>query len=275
VSSAAPTPATSELEALLARLAALESRAQARDERIKLLEEENRWLKAQIFGRSSEKTPAEERNPYQAWLFNEAEALARTAESAPQSITIPAHERGKGGRRKLSATLPRVEIVHDLPDEQKVCAADGTALVHIGEEICEQLDFKPAQIRVIRNIRPKYACPCCKSGVSIAPVALQIFPKSLATPALLAHIATAKFVDGIPLYRQERQFQRLGIDLGRSTMAGWMIRLGGTHVVPLVNLLNEHLLEAPLIHCDETRLQVLRSDKEPTADHWTTGPFHR
>jgi transposase len=84
----------------------------------------------------------------------------------------------------------------------------------------------------------------------------------------LAHIATAKFVDGIPLYRQETQFDRLGIDLGRATMAGWMIRLGGTHVVPLINLMNEHMLDAPLVHCDETRLQVLRSDKAPTADHW-------
>ena len=268
MSSAAPTPTTSDLEALRARLAALESRAQARDERVELLEEENRWLKAQLFGRSSEKTPAEERNPDQAWLFNEAEALARAAERAPQSIAIPAHERGKGGRRKLSATLPRVEVVHDLSAEEKICAADGTALVRIGEEVSEQLDYKPAQIRVIRNIRPKYACPCCKSAVAIAPVPAQLFPKSLATPSLLAHIATAKFVDGIPLYRQEGQFGRLGIDLGRATMAGWMIRLGGTHLVPLINLLNEHMLEAPLIHCDETRLQVLRSDKAPTADHW-------
>ena len=88
------------------------------------------------------------------------------------------------------------------------------------------------------------------------------------TPSLLAHIATAKFVDGIPLYRQEGQLHRLGIDLGRATMAGWMIRLGGTHLVPLINLMNEHMLEAPLIHCDETRLQVLRSNKAPTANHW-------
>lgn len=246
----------------------MEARGQARDERIELLEEENRWLKGQLFGRSSEKTPTEERNPDQAWLFNEAEALARAAESAPQSLTIPAHERGRGGRKKLSAALPRIEVVHDLPPEQKVCAHDGAAFERIGEEISEQLDFKPAQMRVIRNIRPKYACPCCHSSVAIAPVPLQLFPKSLATPALLAHIATAKFVDGIPLYRQEGQFERLGVTLGRATMAGWMIRLGATHLVPLINLMSEHILEAPVIHCDETRLQVLRSDKAPTADHW-------
>jgi transposase len=189
-------------------------------------------------------------------------------ESAPASVTIRAHERGKGGRKKLPAILPRVEVVHDLPEDQKVCGADGTVLERIGEEISEQLDFKPAQARVIRHIRPKYACPCCRTGVAIAPVPLQLLPKSLATPALLAHIATAKFVDGMPLYRQEAQFDRLGVTLGRATMAGWMIKLGGTHVVPVVNLLRELMLEDPLIHCDETRLQVLKSDKAPTADHW-------
>src|SRR6185312_10563615 len=190
------------------------------------------------------------------------------AESAPQSITIPPHERGKGGRKKLSSALPRVDVIHDLPQDQKICTADGTALERIGEEISEQLDFKPAQVRVILNIRPKYACPCCKSGVRIAPVPLQLLPKSLATPALLAHMTTAKFVDGIPLYRQEAQLGRLGVRIPRATSAGWMILLGGTHVVPIVNLMREHLLEGPLIHCDETRLQVLKSDKAPTADHW-------
>ena len=252
----------------MARHAALEARGQAREERIQLLEEENRWLKAQLFGRSSEQTPSEDRNPDQAWLFNEAEALAQAAESAPQTVKIPAHERVKRGRKPLSAALPRVEVLHDLPETEKVCPLDGTALERIGEESSEQLDFKPAQLRVIRNIRPKYACPCCRNGVKIAPVPLALFPKSLATPSLLAHITTAKFVDGLPLYRQEAQFARLGVTLGRATMAGWMIRLGATHVVPLINLLKEQMLEDPLIHCDETRLQVLNSDKAPTADHW-------
>jgi transposase len=253
------TPAAIDANALIARLA-------AREERIGLLEEENRWLKSQLFGRSSEKTASQDIHPDQAWLFNEAEALARA--TAPESITIPAHQRKQRGRKRISADLPRIEVVHDLSDSEKVCATDGTALERIGEEVAEQLHFKPAQVCVIRTIRPKYACPCCKLGVHIAPVALQLLPKSLATPSLLAQITTAKFVDGLPLYRQEAQFHRLGVSLGRATMAGWMIKLGGTHVVPIINLLNEHLLESPLIHCDETGLQVLKSDKAPTADHW-------
>jgi transposase len=101
-------------------------------------------LKGQLFGRSSEKTSTEELNR-SGMLFNEAEVLARAVESAPQGITIPAHERGKSGRKRLSAVLPRIEIVHDLPQEQKICRADGTTLERIGEEIPDQLDFKPAQ----------------------------------------------------------------------------------------------------------------------------------
>lgn len=264
--SSAPTPI--DVEAITARLTALEASREAREERIKLLEEENRWLKAQLFGRSSEKTPAAEISPDQRWLFNEAETLADAARSAPEKILIPAHERRKRGRKRLSPELPRIEVVHDLADHEKRCAKDGTALERIGEEISEQLDYRPAQVRVIRHIRPKYACPYCRQGVQIAPTPLTIFPKSLATPSLLAHIVTAKFVDGLPLYRQEAQFARLGVTLGRATMAGWMIRLGGTHVVPLINLLNEEMLKHPLIHSDESRLQVLKSDKAPTADHW-------
>jgi hypothetical protein len=95
-----------------------------------------------------------------------------------------------------------------------------------------------------------------------------LFPKSILTPSLAAHIATAKFVDGTPLYRQEPQFERMGIALGRGTMARWMIRIGGTFLVPLINLLNELLLAESVVHCDETRPQVLKSDKAPTADHW-------
>jgi transposase len=257
ISPTATHSATQDPAALLAQLA-------AEQQRIALLEQENRWLKRQLFGRSSERTATEERNPDQARLFDEAEALA--SHTAPEHVTIPAHQRKKRGRKKLDAALPRVEVVHDIPEEHKHCAADGAALIRIGEEVSEQLDYQPARMRVIRHIRPQYACPCCRQGVHIAPMPEQLLPKSLATPSLLAHIVTAKFVDHLPLYRQERQFERLGVTLGRATMAGWMIRLGQA-VQPLINLLGEQMLAAPLIHCDETQLQVLRSEKVST-DHW-------
>jgi transposase len=248
--------------------AALRGYITAQEQHIELLQNEISWLKGQLFGRSSEKTPAADISPDQQWLFNEAETLAAAAATAPESVTIPAYERTKRGRKKISADLPRVEVIHDLPDDQKVCATDGTALVRIGEQVSEQLDIIPAKIRVLRHIRPQYACPCCKQGVHIAPVHAQLLPKSMASASLIAHIVTAKFVDGTPLYRQEAQFGRLGIDLGRATAGGWMNAIGTSAVVPLINLMGEHLLAQPLIHCDETHLQVLKSDKAPTADHW-------
>ncbi len=258
---------SAEVIQLNARLSSL---TRARDERVALLEEENRWLKSQLFGRSSERR-VDEVSPDQArLLFNEAEAIAHqpTAGTAPESLTLPAYERKKPGRKALPAHLPRIEVIHDLPDQDKRCAHDGTALERIGEERAEQLDYVPAKLTVIRHIRLKYACPCCKVGVTLAPAPAQLFPKSNATPGLLAQITTAKYVDGTPLHRQEAQFGRLGIELPRATMARWMIQLGGTHVVPLINLLNDQLLSARLIHMDETPVQVLKSDKAPTADHW-------
>jgi hypothetical protein len=114
--------------------------------------------------------------------------------------------------------------------------------------------------------------------VKTAPVPAHILPKSKASPSLLAHIVTAKYVDAAPLHRQEAQFARLGLDLPRSTMATWMIKLGDA-IVPIINLLNEQLLDSPLIQCDETRVQVLSSDKAPTTEHWiwvrASGPPHR
>ena len=148
--------------------AALAARLATREARIRLLEEENRWLKAQLYGRSSERRPAEDRAPEQAWLFNEAEALVAAVLEEPATITIPAHDRAKRGRKPLAAHLPRIEVLHDLADEQKRCPHDGTPLERIGEETAEQLEFIPARLRVLRHVRPKYACPCCRQGVHIA-----------------------------------------------------------------------------------------------------------
>ena len=264
-----------EVNELTARLALLEQERQnelrARDDRIEALIEQLRLLKTQVFGRSSEKRTADEVSPDQArLLFDEAEAIAHTSagSAAPESLTIPAHWRKKSGRKALPSDLPRIEVIYDLPEADKRCAQDGSVLEVIGDEQAEQLDYVPAKLRVIRHVRLKYGCPCCKQGVTLAPTPTQLFPKSNATPALLAHITTAKYVDGTPLHRQEAQFARIGVELPRATMARWMIQLGGEHVVPLINLLNEQCLAQPLIHMDETTVQVLKSDKAPSADHW-------
>ena len=229
---------------------------EARDAEIAQLREYLRLLRHQRFGTKSEKV-----HPDQLRIFNEAEQQ-REASPEPDEITVPAHTRRKGGRRPLPDSLPVVEVVHDLPDEQKVCTHDGSALVEIGRETSEQLEILPARLRRLRHVRPKYACPTCKEGVATAALPPQPIPKSIASPALLAHVATQKFVDGMPLYRQERALERIGVALPRSTLASWMVKMGQA-VQPLVNLLHEEILATGFVQCDETRFQVL---KEPGRD---------
>ena len=155
--------------------------------RVSFLEEENRWLKSQLFGRSSEKRP-QDIAVEQARLFNEAESLAEVTTGAAESVAIPAHSRKKSGKKKIDSQLPRIEVIHDLPESEKVCPHDGTALERIGEETAEQLHFVPAQVKVLKHIRFKYGCPCCRQGVRTAPLPAHILPKSKASPSLLAHI---------------------------------------------------------------------------------------
>jgi transposase len=132
----------------------------------------------------------------------------------------------------------------------------------LGREISEQLDYVPATLRVTRNIRLKYACIQCEgveadeSAVSITPMPEQLLPKSIATLGLLAHIITSKYVDALPLYRQEKIFKRLGVDLRRQTMASWVIKLA-QKCMPMVDLMCSEIRSDPLTQIDETGVQVL------------------
>jgi transposase len=240
-----------------------ESTEQQLGAEIKRLQEKHNILIAKRFGPSSEKS-----DNRQLGLFNEAEATepeqAEEDETA-QSVTVPSHTRQKPGRKPLPDYIERVEVLHDLPEEEKVCPHDGTALERIGEEISEQLDVIPAKVQVLRHIRPKYACPCCREGIKTAKLPPQPIPKSIASPGLLAYIATAKYVDALPLYRQGEILQRAGIELPRATLANWMMKLGDL-VLPLINLLRDRVLEYDIVQMDETTVKVLKEkDKAPSS----------
>ena len=156
-------------------------------------------MKAVLFGRKSEKIPS--KDPGQLPLFDMPEP--EDAGQAEEVIEVSAHARKKPGRKPLPEDLPRIEVVHDIPEEEKVCRC-GCRLTRIGEEVSEQLDIIPQKVQVIRHIRPKYACRNCEGlkddgpSVKIAPPEPQIIPKSIATPGLLAFIIVAKFVDALP-----------------------------------------------------------------------------
>lgn len=209
-------------------------------------------LRRKQFGKSSEKVPAE-----QLGMFDEVETEALNPEpEESESTVVPAHERKRGKRLKLPENLPRVEVVIDI--DNKICSEDGEELKCIGEEISEKLEIIPAKVRVIKTIRKKYACPACDL-MKEAPIPLEMIPKSNASASVLAYITTAKYVDALPLYRQEAIFKRVGLDLPRQTMARWMIQVG-EKITPLITLLREELLKSSYLHMDETIVQVLKED---------------
>lgn len=209
-------------------------------------------LRRKQFGKSSEQIPAD-----QMGMFDETETEALNPEAEDEeSIKIPEHDRKRGKRLKLPDNLPRKEVVIDIED--KICPNDGGEFKCIGEEISEKLEIIPAKVRVIRTIRKKYACPACEL-MKEAPAPLEMIPKSNSSSSVLAYIATAKYVDALPLFRQEAIFKRVGLELSRQTMARWMIQVG-EKITPLITLLREELLKSSYIHMDETVVQVLKED---------------
>jgi transposase len=230
------------------------------ESRIQYLEERINTLEKVIFAPKSEKRrPDEGEGGEQLHLFNEAEALEEKRQEA--TLTIPEHTRNRPKRKPLPPDLPRIDVIHDIDASEKVCAC-GAQLSRIGEEVCEKLDIIPAKVQVIRHIRPKYACKNCEGVESDGPTVLicppppQIIAKGIATPGLLAHVAVSKYADALPLYRQEKMFERGGIDISRSTMAGWMV-MAAKSCTPVMELLYKKLRAGPLINVDETPVQVL------------------
>lgn len=232
-----------------------------------LLREQVRLLRAQIYARKSEKLPLVT-GVDQPTLFDEAEqTVSAEEEEVTKEIEVAGYKRKPRGRKPLPVDLPRIKIVHDVSEAEKVCGC-GCQKSCIGREVSEQLDIIPAKVQVLQHIRLKYACRHCEGvedeggAVSIAPVPIQLIPKSMASPGLLAHILTAKFVDALPFYRQEKQFSRLGVEIPRATMCGWAMKAAES-CQPLLDLLIKEIRSGPLINIDETTVQVLKEPGRP------------
>ncbi len=217
------------------------------------LQEQLNLALARRYAASSEKL-----SPDQIRLFDEAEQEIVEAADREETVSVPAHTRKKSGRKNLPESLPRVDVIHEIPEAIRLCPHDGKLLTEINSVFSEQLDIIPAQIRVLRHIRKQYACDCGQC-IQTASLPAQPIPKSLASPGLLAHITVSKYQDALPLYRQEKILQRIGVTLPRATLANWMIQ-AGTLVQPVINLLRDRLLGYDILQMDETTVQVL---KEP------------
>jgi transposase len=253
-----PDDATIGKQDFLSFVKKIEEKHQAE---VEYLQQQIQLLQNAIYGRSSEKSVVDQAH-CQLPLF-EAAGDRSNLDSVvdDQPIEIGAYKRKKRGRKPLPDHLPRVEVVHDLGDEEKVCAC-GYQMTRIGEEKCEKLDYIPAKVQVIRNIGPKYACKHCEGidsngpTVKIAPAPAQLLAKSNATAGLLAHLFISKFADALPFYRQQKIFARYGLNLPRATMSNWAIG-AAEHCRPLIELLVGQIRSGPYINIDETTLQVL------------------
>jgi transposase len=237
-------------------------------EKVLLLEAENQWLKEQLglakhrqFGPSSEKSdPAQE-----AMLFNEAEAAATSEAPEPETETVSYTRRKRGGPRELDLSgLEVEEIRYELPEEERVCPACQGDMHPMGEEVRNEVEIVPAKFKVTRHVRAKYACRHCdrneeSTPILVAPMPAPAFPGSLASPSAVAYIMAQKYVEGLPLYRQEQNLARQGLELSRQTMSNWILR-GADWLERIYDRMHYHLLARDILHADETPLQVL---KEP------------
>ena len=243
-----------------------EKALEEKNKHINILEEYLRVLKAKQFGRSSERHVSDN----QESLFNEAEQLDEESEQVEQDQQLETPDtdkekpkpKNKPGRRRLPESLPRHKVYHELDEQAKQCDC-GCELEAFDEVLSEQLGIIPAELYVIQHCRKKYRCTHCKDKAPVtAPLPPQPFPKSHASPELMANIVVSKFLDGLPFYRQEAIWKRVDIHLPRATLANWSIA-GGKLIQPLINLFKEMQQQGRVTHIDETPVQVLKEPDKP------------
>ncbi len=231
------------------------------------LMEQMRLAKHQKFSFSSEKQETLFMDQM-SLVFNEAEGFADfSMPEIPEEVTVTAHKRKKHGTVKdiLPTDVPVEVVEHTLPKERLVCPQCGSTMTEIGKEEKETLVIIPAQVKIRRDVYYTYACQQCKQEDVSVPVAKApkepcLISKSFASPEAVAYLMYQKYVMGSPIYRIERDFLRNDIQLSRQTMSNWMLRCSKDWLEPIYNKLHTHLLKEPILHADETTLQVL---KEP------------
>jgi transposase len=207
---------------------------------------------------------AERFDPNQPWLIPEmaidagaAVTTEASTENAPAANNTPARPKRKGhGRKPLPKDLPRRRREHTLPEAQRLCPDCGVICPKFGEDVSEQLDFKPSSLFVWEHARFKYACHKCHDHVTVAPAPTQVIDKGLPGPGLLAFIAACKYADHLPLHRLERIIGRHGVEISRSTTCGWMAHVADL-LRPVANLMADLVRQSKALHTDATKMPYL------------------
>lgn len=218
-------------------------------------------IKRMIFGQKRERhvpsVPEEQMRLDK--LFEHAGVEAPGFVESTEQISYERRKPKKGhGRKPIPDDLHREKHLVDVSEEQKKCSSCGAQKKHIGDDITEELEYKPAVFFVNQYIKPKYACPCCsEQGVTMASMPPRPIEKGVAGSGLLAYILVSKYVDHLPLYRLQQMFQRYAIYINRSTMAGWIGQLCVYLETIYKQMYHQLIEESFLIQADETTLKVL------------------
>ena len=240
------------LRVALAEMARKDEALHFKQTLIDKLTHENAVLKRLKFAAKSEAYTAEQKSLLEETLDMDLAAVAAEIE-ALQPGAKPADEKKQPKRAPLPPHLPRREIRHE--PENTTCGC-GQAMQRIGEDVAEKLDYQPGAFTVERHVRGKWVCGCCEKIVQ-APVAPHVIDKGLPTTGLLAQVLVAKYLDHLPLYRQEAIFERAGHAIARSTLAQWVGECG-VQLQPLVDALSAELLRQGVLHADETPVAMLK-----------------
>ncbi len=246
-----------QLDGVSALLSGLEKQTQRDALHIQALSQELARLKRWRFGAKQEALSAVQRELFEEMVDTDCAAIEAELEQLPAAPRAP---RPRAGRQPLPAHLLRIDFRHE--PECCTCGECGGALVHIGDDITEQLHVEPARFTVHRHIRPQYACRPCER-ISAAPVPAAIIDGGMATPGLLAWVLVGKYLDHLPLYRLEQSAARHGVPLARSTLAEWVGRCG-VALQPLANRLARHLRQRRVLHADETPVPQLEPGRGTT-----------
>jgi len=250
-------------------IAQRDSDIQYRQAKIDKLTHELATLKRWKFGRSSELLNAGQVSLLDETIDADIAAIEQELKELAPAAKTDTQPRQQPKRAALPAGLPRVEIHHE-PDAT-TCGC-GCQLKRIGQDVSEKLDYTPGVFTVEQHIRGKWACTQCQTLIQ-APVPAQIIDKGIPTAGLLAQVLVAKYSDHLPLYRQERIFGRAGVEIPRSTLAQW-VGICGVQLQPLVDALKDDILSHPVLHADETPVEMLKPGNKKThrAYLWAYAP---
>jgi len=262
-----------QLAANAVEIAALKADKDALSQRVFKLEEELALARLHRFAPRSEKRVDR--------VFNEAEQIAVEDEVVGcdndtidlPDTGLPALEKLDGkkrGRKPLPENLPRERVEYDLPEDQKSCPCCSKRLHRMGETITGQLHIE-VKAKVLENVRFKYPCRNCdRTGINtpvvLAAMPAQPLPGSIATASTLAFALVHKYVDGTPLYRLAQTFERAGVPVSRGALGHWVIGSSEKHLYRIYDALKLRLRSQPLIHGDETTVQVLKEENREATD---------